>query len=104
MAGPKHLLIGPNEGHGYWAVPQGIHFFDSVLKQTGVRPTVSNPTVQLEGGEVVASVQTTGEIKEIEFFVATVFERDPIRGWNSIPHHRLEMDAGESSQSRRWAV
>ena len=85
MAGPKHLLIGPNEGHGYWAVPQGIHFFDSVLKKSGARPTVSNLALRLEGPEVVASVQTSGEIKEVEFFVATVFEKDPIRGWTGIP-------------------
>jgi dienelactone hydrolase len=85
MAGPKHLLIGPNEGHGYWAVPQGIHFFDSVLKKSGTRPAVSNLAVRLEGGEVVASLQATGEIAAVECFVATVFERDPIRGWTGVP-------------------
>lgn len=85
MAGPKHLLIGPNVGHGYWAVPQGIHFFDSVLKKSGERPSVSNLVVRREGTEVIATVQATGEIKELEFFVATVFEKDPIRGWTGIP-------------------
>lgn len=85
MAGPKHLLIGPNEGHGYWAVPQGILFFDSALKKSGARPAVSNLAVRTEGTEVVASVQATGEIKEVACFVTTVFERDPIRGWTGIP-------------------
>lgn len=84
MAGPKYLLIGPNEGHGYWAVPQGIHFFDNVLKKSGARPSVSNLTVRLEGAEVVATVQATGAIKEVECFMATVFELDPIRSWTSI--------------------
>ena len=85
MAGPKHLLIGPNEGHGYWAVPQGIHFFDSVLKKSGARPAVANLAVRREGTEGIATVQATGEIKELEFFVATLFEKDPIRGWTGIP-------------------
>lgn len=47
MAGPKHLLIGPNEGHNYWAVPQGILFFDSVLKRTGAGPDTSTTAFSL---------------------------------------------------------
>ena len=88
MRGPKHLLIGPNDGHGYWAVPQGILFFDSVLKKdAAIRPTVSDLTVRIEGADVVASVRATGVSHPVEFFTATAFEPDPINGWPGIPAH-----------------
>jgi dienelactone hydrolase len=93
MRGPKSLLIGPNDGHGYWALSQGILFFDSVLKKSLVRPALSDLTVRIDGAEVVASVKATGAEKPVEFFTTTAFELDPITGWTGIPAHSWKWTA-----------
>ncbi|MFA6292472.1 MAG: prolyl oligopeptidase family serine peptidase, partial [Victivallales bacterium] len=110
MSGPKHLLIGPNEGHGYWALPQGIMFFDSVLKKTVARPSISDLVARIEGSDVVASVNTSGAIREVEFFTATVFETDPVNGWTACPVHLWKWTAvksvpiAEGRYEARWPL
>jgi cephalosporin-C deacetylase-like acetyl esterase len=81
MPADKHFLIGPNEGHGYWNLPQSVLFFDEVLKGKGSRPAIEDVKVTIDGRDAVVSVAARGaEPGKVEIFFTTSFEIDPDRG------------------------
>ncbi|MHB9025355.1 MAG: alpha/beta hydrolase family protein [Armatimonadota bacterium] len=95
MNAPKHFLIGPNEGHGYWALEQTVLFFDSALKGTMARPVIKDFRVSIatpkDSKVLFAKLQVTASAKivaddpcKVELFVAPVFEIDPERGVDAI--------------------
>ena len=78
MQPPKAMLIGPNQGHGYWDVDQGVLFFNSILKGLYPRPTLVDLKVTPAGRQLNVSVQATGDApRKVEFFVTEIFELDP---------------------------
>ncbi len=111
MPANKHFLIGPNEGHGYWNLPQTVLFFDEVLKGKGSRPAINDVTVTIDGREAVASAAVRGEAPgKLEFFVTTSYEIDPDRGptgptsdtwkWVAVP----AVKGADGRYTARWSL
>ena len=55
MQGPKHLLIGPNAGHEYWAVDQTALFFHATLNNKFQWPTIREIAIRRDGRTIIAS-------------------------------------------------
>ncbi len=85
MNEPKSLMIGPNEGHGYWAIDQSVLFFDSALKNKIQRPKIEDFKLALNGREVVAAVKTFAQGEKVDIFYVFLYEIDPDLGFVSIP-------------------
>jgi dienelactone hydrolase len=111
MNEPKHLLIGPNQNHGYWDLDQTVLFFDSALKGKMARPVVHLQSAKLAGREVVATASLVAEApQKVEFFVAPAFELDPVRGWSALTSDTWKWTAVEGAKaadgtySARWPL
>lgn len=111
MNEPKHLLIGPNEAHGYWDLPQTVLFFDAALKGKMARPVVRLERAEIVGREVAASAQVTAEgTPKVEFFWATAFEPDPVRGQEALTSDTWRWRAVEGvrgddgTYAARWSL
>ncbi|MHB9133021.1 MAG: alpha/beta hydrolase family protein [Armatimonadota bacterium] len=113
MHEPKHMLIGPNQGHGYWDLDQSVLFFDEALKGKTPRPAVSDVQVKSAGREVIASVKVDrvepGKGK-VEFFMTHVFELDPDRGCSAVAPDAWKWTPVEASRqadgsyTARWPL
>jgi len=84
MNEPKHLLIGPNQGHGYWDFEQTILFFDHALKNKMPRLRATELTLRRDKLEAVASVKVAGKPAKVEICFSPNFELDPDGGAASI--------------------
>jgi dienelactone hydrolase len=111
MTGPKHMVIGPNAGHDFWAVDQTVRFFDSALKKQFAWSVADGLTVRREGQEIVATVRAAGDTpRKVEFFATTIYEIDPDKlpstiladGWRWIG--REATTARGEQYTGRWPV
>jgi cephalosporin-C deacetylase-like acetyl esterase len=85
MNEPKSLMIGPNEGHGYWAIDQSVLFFDFALKNKIKRPRVEDIKLEQQGREVIATVKTIAQGEKVDIFYTFLYEKDPDLGFTSVP-------------------
>ena len=111
MNEPKHLLIGPNQAHGYWDLPQTVLFFDSALKGKMARPAVHLQHAEIAGREAVATARIVADApQKVEFFITPVFEMDPVRGYAALTSDTWRWTAvegvkgAEGAYSARWPL
>ena len=109
MNEPKHLLIGPNRGHEYWDIDQGILFFDHALKGKFARPAIRNVRLERAGNAFSASADVSGDrLSKAEFYFTSAWEIDPDGGPLTVPSGQwkwvaVETNAdGNGGRSVRW--